>query len=135
MAEQVYEIVRKLQLEYAVSKSHYVATPMEGTYNTLKVKKSKVFNVLCLYFVYKAKFLKLPNHPITRMEKLFQIPEGLGANKCLYNEEKYANYPSDELWMEFYLRMIRNLMRRGDCIFNIFGGSKPVYASIESVIN
>jgi hypothetical protein len=32
-AEQVYDIVRKLQLEYAVSESHYIVAPMEGAYN------------------------------------------------------------------------------------------------------
>jgi hypothetical protein len=121
-----------LQPEYAVSKSHYIGAPAEGAYTTLKDKKTKVVNVLCLYFVYKAELLKVQNHPITRMDKLFQVPEGLGASKCLYDEAKYANYPLDELRMEFYLRMMRSLTKRGDCIFNIFGGTKPIYAAMVS---
>ena len=40
-AEQVYEIVRKLQLEYVVSKSHYIAAPAEGAYSTLTDKKNQ----------------------------------------------------------------------------------------------
>jgi len=132
-AEQVYEIVRKLQPEYAVSKSHYIAAPTEGAYNTLTDKKTKVVHVLCLYFVYKAEFLKVPNHPITRTEKIFQVLEGLGANKSLYDEARYANYPCKELRMEFYLRMMRALMRRGDCILNVFGGSKPMFAGMVSI--
>ena len=131
-AEQVYEIVRKLQPEYAVSKSHYVAAPAEGAYSTLKDKKTRIVNVLCLYFVYKAELLKVPNHPIARMEKLFQVQEGLGSSRSLYDEAKYANYPADELRMEFYLRMMRTLTKRGDCIFNVFGGSKPVFAAMVS---
>jgi hypothetical protein len=73
-AEQVYEIVQKLQPKYAVSISHYIAKPTKGAYKTLSDKKPKVINVLCLYLVYKAEFLKVPNHPITRMEKIFHIP-------------------------------------------------------------
>ena len=129
----MYELVRKLQPEYAVSKSHYIAAPAEGAYTTLRDKKMKFVNVLCLYFVYKAELLKVPNHPISRMDKLFQVPEGLGASKSLYDEAKYANYPADELRMDFYLRMMRTLTRRGDCIFNVFGGSKPIYAAMVSV--
>lgn len=131
-AEQVYEIVRKLQPEYAVSKSHYIAAPAEGAYSSLCDKKTKVVNVLCLYFVYKVEFLKVPNHPITRMEKIFQVPEGLGNSKSLYDEAKYATYTSDELRMDFYLRMLRTFTRRGDCIFNVFGGSKPMFAGVVS---
>ena len=130
--EQVYKLVRKLQLEYAVSKSHYIATPAEGVYTTLKDKKTKVVNVLCLYFVYKAELLKVQNHPISQMDKLFQVLEGLDASKCLYDEAKYSDYHAYELWMELYLRMMRTLMRRGDCIFNVFGGSKLVYATMVS---
>lgn len=96
----MYEIVRKIQCHYVVSKSHYVVAPMEGVYTTLKDKKTKVVNVLYLYFVYRVNLLKLENHQI---EKLFQVQEGLGASKCLYDEAKYANYIADELQMKFYL--------------------------------
>jgi hypothetical protein len=103
-------------------------------YSTLIDKKTKVVNVLCLYFVYKAEFLKVPNHPINRIEKIFQVPEGLDASKSLYDEAKYMNYPSDELRMEFYFKILRALTRRGDCIFNVFGGSKPMFAGMVSII-
>ena len=92
----MYELVWKLQPEYAVSKSYYIAAPTEGAYTTLKDKKTKVVNILYLYFVYEAKLLKVQNHPITQMDKLFQVPEGLGVNKCLYDEAKYTNYPADD---------------------------------------
>jgi hypothetical protein len=85
-----------------------------------------------LYFVFKADLLNDPNHPLTRMEKLFQVREGLGASKSLYDEAKYAIYLADELRMEFYLRIMRALTRRGDAIFNIFGSTKPIYAGMVS---
>jgi len=132
-AEQVYELVRKLQPDYAVSKSHYLAAPAEGAFTSLRDKKTKQVNVLCLYFVYKAALLNEANHPVHRMEKLFSIPEVLGTHKSLYDESKYANYPADELRMEFYIRILRRLTNRGDTIFNIFGGSKPIFAGMVSV--
>jgi hypothetical protein len=131
-AEQVFELVQKLQPDYAVSKSHYVPAPAEGAYTTLKDKKTKVLSLLCLYFVFKANLLKDPSHPLTRMEKLFQVRDGMGASKSLYDEAKYAMYPADELRMEFYLRIMRALTRRGDAIFNIFGGTKPIFAGMVS---
>ena len=133
-AEQVYEIVRKyMQPDYAVSKSHYVAAPAEGAYTTLKDKKNKVINTLCLYFVYKSKYIQLPDNPVAKMSKLFQVPEGLGTQKSLYDESKYAYYTGHELRMDFYLKVLRCLTRRGDTIFNVYGGTKPVYAALVSL--
>ena len=115
--------------EQRCAKCSYVhAQFFDGAYTTLKDKKTKVVNVLCLYFVYKVEFLKMQNHPISQMDKLFQVPKGLGANKSLYNEAKYANYPADEL------RMMKMLTKKGDCIFNIFRGLKPIYATMVSDI-
>ena len=74
----------------------------------------------------------MQNHSITSMDKLFQVSEGLGANKCMCDVVKYANYLTDELRMEFYLRMMRTLTRKGDCIFNVSKGSIPIYAAIVS---
>ena len=129
-SEQVYELVRRLQPDYAVSKSHYRAAPAEGAHNTLKAKKGKDVNLLCLYFVYKAEFVKHPDHPLHQMEALFEVPDETGNSKSLYDEAKYAMYPSDELRMEFYIRILKSLTSRGDCIFNVFGGSKPMIAAL-----
>lgn len=132
-AEQVFELVtRKMQPEYAVTKCHYIAAPAEGAYSTLKDKKTKVAEIVCLYFVYKAAFAVGGDNPILRMEKVFQVPEGLGNVKSLYDEAKYANYTGDELRMDFYLQVLRSLTRRGDTIINVFGGTKPMYAGLVS---
>ena len=132
-AEQVYGLVtRKMQPEYAVSKCHYIAAPAEGAYSRLKDRKTKVVDTICLYFVYKAAFAVGGDNPILKMDKVFQVTEGLGNSKSLYDEAKYANYTGDELRMEFYLHVLRTLTRRGDTIFNVFGGSKPMYAGLVS---
>ena len=133
-SEQVFTLVRKLQPEYAVSKSHYLAAPAEGAYTSVRDKRTKAVSLICLYFVYKAELVSVQNHPINRVEKLFQVPEGMGMSKSLYDEAKYANYPEGELRMEFYMRMMRNFTRRGDFVFNVFGGSKPIFAALVSCV-
>lgn len=71
---------------------------------------------------------------MSKMDKLFQVLEGLGSSKCFCDEAKYANYHVDELWMDFYLSLMRTLTRRGDFIFNFIGGSKPIYIALVSVV-
>lgn len=68
---------------------------------TLKDKKTKVVNILCLYFMFKANLLDVENHPISRMDKPFQFLECLA--KYLYDEAKYANYSAHKLRMDFCL--------------------------------
>ena len=92
-SEQVYEIVCKLQPEYAVLKSPYVAALADGAYNATKNKKTKMVKVICLYFVYKVELLNVQNHPITWMQTLFKVPDGTDDSKALYDEAKYAKYP------------------------------------------
>ena len=104
-SEQVYDLVRKLQSDYAVTKLHYIAAPSKGAYIMLRDKKTISLNLTCLFFVYKAKIVNIQNHPMSRMDKIFTIHEGSRLNKSLYYEAKYANYPADALRMEFYLRI------------------------------
>ena len=55
-----------------------------------------------------------------------------GVSGTPHEEARNTNYLADGLWMEFYLRMMKTLMKRGDNIFNIFKGSKPIYAAMVS---
>jgi hypothetical protein len=55
----MYELVWKLQSEYAVFESHYIVALTKGAYTMLKDKKTKVVNVLRLYFMYKTYLLKV----------------------------------------------------------------------------
>ena len=84
---QVYEIVRKLQLDYNVTNSPYIVNPTQRTYSALKDKQNKVINVPCLYFVYQTKLLKCKDIPMS------------------FNDvAKYANYFMCEWRMDFYFR-------------------------------
>lgn len=46
--------------------------------------------------------------------------------KSLCDESKYANYTGLKLRMDFYLQVLRLLMHKGDTIFNVFEGTKPM---------
>ena len=113
----------------SVHKAHYVAASTEGAYTSLMNKKTKNLSLVCLYFVYKAE-LNVPYHPMSRMKSVFSIQEGTPMCDGLSEESKYANYPAEEFRMEFYLYLLRTLTKRGDNIFNIFGGTKPMYAAM-----
>lgn len=126
-------VMRKLQSEYVVTKCHYIHAPAEGTYSAVKGKKTKIVETICLYFVYNVSFAIGTDNPILKMAKVFQAPEGLCNIKSLYDEAKYAWYTWDKLRMEFYLHALRTLMCRGDTIFNVFGGIKPIYVGLVSV--
>ena len=54
----------------------------------------------------------------------------MGGSKNLYDEAKCANYPTDKLRMDFYFWILKSLTQRGDCIFNVFGGAKMLYATM-----
>lgn len=121
-SEQVYNVItKKMQLEYIVTKCQYIAAPTKMAYSSLKNKKMKVVDTLYLYFVYKVAFIVGGENLILKMAKVFQVPEGLGTMKSLYNESKYANYTGSELRMDFYLQVLRSLTHKGNTIFNVFG--------------
>lgn len=121
-AKQIYGIMVQ-KVHYVVSKCHYIVASAEGANSTLKDKKTKVANTICLYFVYKATFTVDGDNPIIDMDKVFQVPKGLGNLKSLYDEPKYTNYTGDKLRTNIYLQVLRSLTRMGDKIFNIFGGT------------
>ena len=67
---------------------------------------------------------------MSRMERSSRYRRGSAMCDGLSEESKYANYPTDEFRMEFYLYMLRTLTKRGDSVFNVFGGTKPIHAAM-----
>lgn len=53
----------------------------------------------------------------------------------MYNETTCANYTGDDLRMEFYLHMLITLTHKGDTIFNMLGGGKPMYIGLVSLLD
>lgn len=55
--------------------------------------------------------------------------------KPLYDKAKYVVNTWEELRMEFYLHVLGTLARRGDTTFNVFKGTKPMYAELVSTLD
>lgn len=68
---------------YDVTNCHFVLALDEGVYSTLTDEKTKVMDMICWYFVYKAMFIVGKENPIKKMNKAFQVLEGLGNLKSL----------------------------------------------------
>lgn len=82
------------------------------------------------------KLLKCKDNPMSKMDKFFHIPIGIGTQKSLYDMAKYANYHVDELRMDFYLKMMRTLAQLVD-IYSTYLEDKTYlhYASKFGLIN
>lgn len=79
------------------------------------------------------KLLKCKDNPMSKMDKFFHVPIGIGTQKSLYDMAKYANYHVDELRMDFYLKMMRTLAQlRGHYIQHIWR-TKPIYTMLVSL--
>lgn len=94
-----------------------------------------VVKTICLSFVYKTSFVVDANNPILNVTKAFLVLEGLGNMKSLCDMAKYTLYIGEELKMEFYLYIWKTLTHKGDTIFNVFWGTKPMYAKLVSTLD
>jgi hypothetical protein len=56
------------------------------------------------------------------MSKMYKVLHVLGQSKSLYNKTKFTNYPTDEFRMDFYMKMTRTLIRKGNIMFTILKG-------------
>lgn len=56
-------------------------------------------------------------------------PHQLYKKPRKYQEFKYATYPA-ELRMEFYLQVLQSLVRKDSAVFQLYGGTKPLMASM-----
>jgi hypothetical protein len=83
--------------------------------------------------VYLAKFLKCKDNPMSKIDNLFQVLEGLGTRKFLYDEAKCSNYPQTS-WERISISIWwRPLHKEGTKITNVFGGTKTVYTTLVSL--
>ena len=88
---QVFETVKKLKMDYFVTKSHYqyCFSCRKSVLDLKRQKINKVMNVPCSYFVNQTKFLNRGDNPMSKMYiELFQVPKELFTKKSLYDKAK-----------------------------------------------
>lgn len=63
----------EMLLEFVVSTSHYGFDLGKGANSTLKVKKTKVMDTTCVYYMYNTTFVVGKNNPINKLHKGFNV--------------------------------------------------------------
>lgn len=120
-----------LSVDYNIFISTYVPAKTEGLTVIQEARGFKQVGVVQLYFLTckKSATGRLPvKHSI--FKKMYDLPAPHA--KELIEETMYTIYPAVELRMEFYLEILQLLTVRGETIFNVFGGTKVVYAALVS---
>ena len=62
--------------------------------------------------------------------KIYNIPQP--PLNDLFQETLYTVFPALELSMEFYISILQGLAMNGEMVYNVFGGSKFMYAAMVS---
>ena len=131
-ASQVINLYNKTLCDsYDIFISTYVPTKTEGVTVIQEGRGGKQVGAVQLYF------LTCKNSPTGRLpvksnifKKIYDLPGP--QPKDMIEETMYTLYPAIELRMEFYLDILQSLTVRGDSVYNVFGGTKFVYASLVS---
>ena len=63
-------------------------------------------------------------------KKIYSLPPP--HPKELVEETMYAIYPAYELRMDFYIGVLKALTVMSETVYNVFGGTKFVYAALVS---
>ena len=117
--------------EYDIFISTYVPTKTEGLTVIQEGRGGKQVGAVQLYFLTckNSQSWRLPVKS-NILKKMYDLPGP--QPKDMIEETMYTLYPAIELRMEFYLDILQSLTVRGDSVYNVFGGTKFVYASLVS---
>lgn len=123
-----------LSADYDVFLSTYVPAKTEGLTVIQEGRGFKQVGAVQLYFL-TSKKSSTGRKPIkhTVFKKMYELPAP--HPKDMIEETMYSIYPAIELRMEFYLDILQRLTVRGDTVYNIFGGTKFIYAALVSFFN
>lgn len=120
-----------LSTDYDVFICTYVPAKTEGLTVVQEARGFKQVGAVQLYFLTRKKS-STGRVPIkhTIFKKMYDLP---GPHpKDMIEETMYNIYPAIELRMEFYLDILQRLTTRGDTVYNVFGGTKFIYAALVS---
>lgn len=67
------------------------------------------------------------------IKSIFKVAYGENKDCAMYNETKYVVYTSHKLHLNFYIDVLKVFMKKKDLIFNVFVGSKVLYAGMVSI--
>ena len=119
----------KLKFQYDIFHSTYLPCKTEGITGIAEGKGIKQVGAVCLVFL-MYKELRDGRPPVRphHFSKLYSMPHP--PPKDLFQETLYSVYPGNELRMEFYVKVLQGLAVTGESVYNVFGGSKFMYAAM-----
>ena len=121
-----------IKFEYNIFHSTYVPAKTEGIVAINEARGNKQVGAVSLIFLtYNS--LRNGRAPVkvsTTFKKIYTIPHP--PPKELLQETLYTVFPALELRMEFYVSVMQGLAMSGETVYNVFGGSKFMYAAMVS---
>ena len=120
--------------EYDIFISTYVPAKTEGIVAINEARGNKQVGAVSLVFLTLNKLRngRAPVKANSAFKKIYSIPHP--PPKELLQETLYTVSPALELRLEFYVSVLRTLAISGETVYNVFGGSKFMYAAMVSPI-
>ena len=127
---ELYE--ETIKHEYSIFHSTYFPAKTEGIVAINEAKGNRQVGAVSLIFLTlnAERNDRVPVKANTVFKKIYSIPHP--PPKDLLQETIYTMIPALELRMEFYVSVLQSLCVRGETIYNVYGGSKVMYAAMVS---
>ena len=121
-----------MDLEYNIFHSTYVPAKTEGIAVIEEARGVKQVGAICLYFLTRKSSPsgRLPVKAKSVFKKIYQLPPP--HPKELMDEAMFAICPATELRMDFYIGVLKAVTVMSETVYNVFGGTKFVYAALVS---
>ena len=120
-----------IKYEYTIFHSTYLPCKTEGITAINEGRGIKQTRAISLIFLTYNK-QRDGRAPVksSHFKKLYSVPHP--PPKELFQETLYTVYPANELRMEFYIDVLQGLAMNGETVYNVYGGSKFMYAAMVS---
>ena len=130
---ELYE--NTIKFEYSIYHSTYVPAKTEGIVAINEARGNKQVGAVSLIFLtYNAlRHGRAPVKASNTFKKIYSIPHP--PPKELLQETLYTVFPALELRLEFYVSVLQSLAISGETVYNVFGGSKFMYAAMVSYLS
>ena len=121
-----------MDLQYDLYQSTYIPAKTEGITVVQEARGVKEVGAVQLYFLtHKSSPTgRLPIKANDVFKKVYSLTPP--HPKELVEETMYALYPAYELRMDFYIGILKALTAMSETVYNVFGGTKFVYAALVS---
>ena len=127
---ELYEAT--IKYEYNIYHSTYVPAKTEGIMAFPEARGVKQVGAICLLFLTltEERDGRAPIKASTIFKKIYKGPAS--PPKELLQETLFSVFPAQELRMEFYVTLLRDLCAEGETVYNVAGGTKFMYAAMVS---